>query len=156
LSERTTYLLVDGETIDATLGGEVPTTDPNPEERPWERVREFARQDRDQPVTALFFLNATSGQLAMTFVQALLALSYRPVPLAGALGPAVGTGGERLPHFGASRQQRRTDRMKPRPRRRSTRWPPSAAAGVSTPPGPRRSSWARLSAVSANMIAVAP
>jgi hypothetical protein len=37
-------------------------------------------------VIALFFLNATSGQLPMTFVQALLALSYRPVPLAGARG----------------------------------------------------------------------
>ena len=63
---------------------------PNPEERPrWERVREFARQAWDQPVTALFFLNATSGQLPMTFVQALLALSYRPVPLAGAPGEKV-------------------------------------------------------------------
>jgi putative heme uptake system protein len=50
---------------------------------------EFARQTWDQPVTALFFLNATSGQLPMTFVQALLALGYRPVPLAGAPGEKV-------------------------------------------------------------------
>jgi uncharacterized protein len=90
MSERTTYLLVDGENIDATLGGNVLNHRPNPEERPrWERVREFARQAWDQPVTALFFLNATSGQLPMTFVQALLALSYRPVPLAGAPGEKV-------------------------------------------------------------------
>lgn len=90
MSERTTYLLVDGENIDATLGGNVLNHRPNPEERPrWERVREFARQAWDQPVTALFFLNATSGQLPLTFVQALLALSYRPVPLAGAPGEKV-------------------------------------------------------------------
>ena len=31
----------------------------------------------------LFFLNATHGQLPMTFVQALLAHGYRPVPLSG-------------------------------------------------------------------------
>jgi putative heme uptake system protein len=90
MSERTTYLLVDGENIDATLGGNVLNHRPNPEERPrWERVREFARQAWDQPVTALFFLNATSGQLPMTFVQALLALGYRPVPLAGSPGEKV-------------------------------------------------------------------
>jgi putative heme uptake system protein len=90
MSERTTYLLVDGENIDATLGGNVLNHRPNPEERPrWERVREFARQAWDQPVTALFFLNATSGQLPMTFIQALLALSYRPVPLAGSPGEKV-------------------------------------------------------------------
>jgi putative heme uptake system protein len=40
MSERTTYLLVDGENIDATLGGNVLNHRPNPEERPrWERVR---------------------------------------------------------------------------------------------------------------------
>jgi uncharacterized protein len=90
MSERTTYLLVDGENIDATLGGNVLNHRPNPEERPrWERVREFARQVWGQPVTALFFLNATSGQLPMTFVQALLALGYRPMPLAGAPGEKV-------------------------------------------------------------------
>lgn len=88
--ERTTYLLVDGENIDATLGGNVLGHRPNPDERPrWERVKEFARQTWDQPVTALFFLNASSGQLPMAFVQALLALGYRPVPLAGAPGEKV-------------------------------------------------------------------
>lgn len=79
-----TYLLVDGENIDGTLGGSVLSRRPRPEERPrWERVREFAAGVWDQPVTALFFLNASSGHLPMTFVQALIALEYRPVPLSG-------------------------------------------------------------------------
>jgi uncharacterized protein len=85
-----TYLLVDGENIDATLGGNVLNHRPAPDERPrWERVREFARGVWGQPVTALFFLNATSGQLPMSFVQALLALGYRPIPLAGGPGEKV-------------------------------------------------------------------
>ena len=37
----------------------------------------------------LFFLNASSGQLPLTFVQALLALDYRPIPLSGAPGEKV-------------------------------------------------------------------
>ncbi len=79
-----TYLLVDGENIDATLGVNVLGRRPNPEERPrWERVRDFATQTWQQPVKPLFFLNATSGQLPMSFVQALLSLDYRPIPLAG-------------------------------------------------------------------------
>lgn len=78
-----TYLLVDGENIDGTLGT-VLDRRPQPEERPrWERVRDFAAGLWDQPVTALFFLNASSGQLPMGFVQALIALGYRPIPLAG-------------------------------------------------------------------------
>jgi uncharacterized protein len=81
---RVTYLLVDGENIDSTLGSSVLGRRPRPEERPrWERVRTFAERAWDQPVTALFFLNASSGQLPMSFVQALLALDYRPIPLAG-------------------------------------------------------------------------
>ena len=82
--DRVTYLLVDGENIDATLGGSVLARRPNPEERPrWERVRTFAADVWGQPVKALFFLNATSGHLPMSFVQALIALQYRPVPLSG-------------------------------------------------------------------------
>lgn len=83
-SKPVTYLLVDGENIDGTLGGNLLRRRPNPDERPrWERVRDFAAKVWNQPVTALFFLNATSGQLPMGFVQALLALDYRPIPLAG-------------------------------------------------------------------------
>jgi putative heme uptake system protein len=84
-AEVFTYLIVDGENIDATLGNSVlGGRRPNPEERPrWDRVRDFAQREWRQPVKGLFFLNATSGQLPSSFVQALLALDYRPIPLAG-------------------------------------------------------------------------
>ncbi|WP_029068240.1 NYN domain-containing protein [Jonesia quinghaiensis] len=82
---RPTYLLVDGENIDATLGMNVLGHRPNPDERPrWDRINEFARELWGKPVTSLFFLNASSGQMPMPFVQALLAMDYRPIPLAGA------------------------------------------------------------------------
>ncbi|WP_286219458.1 NYN domain-containing protein [Paraoerskovia sediminicola] len=56
---------------------------PAPEERPrWDRIAEFAARSWGQPVTPLFFLNATSGQMPMSFVQALLAMGYRPIPVA--------------------------------------------------------------------------
>jgi uncharacterized protein len=83
MSERTTHLLVDGENIDATLGGSVLGRRPHPEERPrWNRLLEHAQDMWDQPVNALFFLAANDG-LPMPFVQALLALGYRAVPLRG-------------------------------------------------------------------------
>jgi putative heme uptake system protein len=85
-----TYLLVDGENIDATLGSSVLGRRPASDERPrWDRVRDFARNRWSQPVKGLFFLNASSGQMPMPFVQALLALDYRPVPLAGGPGDKV-------------------------------------------------------------------
>ncbi|MBI5106342.1 MAG: nuclease [Solirubrobacterales bacterium] len=78
-----TFLLVDGENIDATLGGSLLGRRPAPEERPrWDRVREHAEAAWDQPVRALFFLNGT-GQVPMSFVQALTALEYRPVLISG-------------------------------------------------------------------------
>jgi|GEM_PF-316355 len=81
---RKTYLLVDGENIDATLGMNVLGRRPNPEERPrWDRINTFARQVWDQEVVPLFFLNASNGQMPMPFIQALLAMGYRPIPLAG-------------------------------------------------------------------------
>ncbi len=91
-----TYLLVDGENIDATLGNHVlGGRRPAPEERPrWERVRTFASGvfDRPEPgpptrVNGLFFLNASAGHLPLPFIQALMALDYRPLPLSG--GPGV-------------------------------------------------------------------
>ena len=86
----TTYLVVDGENIDATLGMSVLNRRPNPDERPrWEKVRDFAESEWGQPVKALFFLNATSGHIPMPFVQALLAMQYRPVPLSGDPGQKV-------------------------------------------------------------------
>ena len=84
MGDRRTFVLVDGENIDATLGSSVLGRRPNPEERPrWERVTAYAEELWGQPVTGLFFLNASNGQLPHSFVQALLAMSYRPVPLAG-------------------------------------------------------------------------
>lgn len=81
---RQTYLLVDGENIDATLGMSVLQHRPAPEERPrWDRIAEFAARTWEQPVRGLFFLNASTGQMPMSFVQALLAMSYHPIPLAG-------------------------------------------------------------------------
>jgi uncharacterized protein len=83
-SPRRTYVLVDGENLDATLGGSVLSRRPEPEERPrWERVLKYAESLWGQPVTGLFFLNASAGHMPIGFVQALLALDYRPIPLAG-------------------------------------------------------------------------
>jgi uncharacterized protein len=82
--ERTTYLLVDGENIDATLGTAILRHRPAPDERPrWDRVLEFAARTWGQPARGLFFL-AANNELPGSFVQALLAMDYRPVPLSGA------------------------------------------------------------------------
>lgn len=82
--ERRTYLLVDGENIDATLGGSILNHRPTPEDRPrWDRVRSFVEAEYGQPVTALFFVNASSGVLPMPFIQALMAMDFTPVPLSG-------------------------------------------------------------------------
>jgi uncharacterized protein len=79
-----TYLLIDGENIDATLGMSVLGRRPAPEERPrWDRILDFAHAAFDQPAKGLFFLNASSGQMPMSFVQALLAMSFHPIPLSG-------------------------------------------------------------------------
>ena len=81
---RTTYVLVDGENIDATLGSSILNGRPSPEQRPrWERVLDFAQRTWGQPVKGLFFLNASSGTMPMAFVQALLAIGFQPIPLAG-------------------------------------------------------------------------
>jgi len=81
---RTTYLLVDGENLDATLGSSILGGRPTPDQRPrWERVLAFAEQVWSQPVRPLFFLNASSGFMPMSFVQALLAIGFTPVPLSG-------------------------------------------------------------------------
>ncbi|OKL54742.1 nuclease [Bowdeniella nasicola] len=83
-NDQTTYLLADGENIDATLGMSVLNRRPHPDERPrWDRILDFADHRFGRDVRALFFLNATSGQLPISFVQALIAMEYRPVPLAG-------------------------------------------------------------------------
>ena len=86
----TTYVVVDGENIDATLGSSILDSRPAPEQRPrWERLLDFARTTFAQPAKGLFFLNASSGHLPMSFVQALLAIGYQPIPLAGGPGEKV-------------------------------------------------------------------
>ncbi|WP_068249429.1 NYN domain-containing protein [Janibacter corallicola] len=83
MADRTTYLLVDGENIDATLGVSVLGRRPQPEERPrWNKLLVHAEEAWRQPVKGLFFL-AVSGDLPASFVQALLAMGYRPVPVSG-------------------------------------------------------------------------
>src|SRR5918994_7403077 len=78
-----TFLLVDGENIDATLGGSVLGRRPAPDERPrWDRVRNYVTAIWEQPVRGLFFLNATVT-VPMPFVQALTAIGLRPVLLSG-------------------------------------------------------------------------
>ena len=78
-----TYVLVDGENIDATLGASVFGRRPHPDERPrWERLLGFAEAEWDQPVKGLFFL-AVKDELPMSFVQALTSIGYQPVPLKG-------------------------------------------------------------------------
>jgi uncharacterized protein len=88
--ELVTYLLIDGENLDATLGMSVLGHRPNPEERPrWERVVEFTKRTWGCQVKPLFFLNASSGNLPMPFLQALVAMGLRPVPLSGPPGVKV-------------------------------------------------------------------
>ncbi|GAA1877439.1 NYN domain-containing protein [Lapillicoccus jejuensis] len=87
--ERTTYVLVDGENIDATLGGSILQRRPMSEERPrWDRVMTFAEHTWPQPAVGLFFL-AVNGEMPYPFVQALMALGFRPVPLSGDAGEKV-------------------------------------------------------------------
>ena len=86
---RTTYVLVDGENLDATLGNSILGRRPRPEERPrWERLLQFARERWGQDASGLFFL-AANTELPMAFVQALLAIGYRPIALSGAAGQKV-------------------------------------------------------------------
>ncbi|NRQ50222.1 NYN domain-containing protein [Aeromicrobium stalagmiti] len=83
MTDRTTYVLVDGENIDATLGQSILGRRPNPHERPrWDRLLQFAEDAWDQPVSGLFFL-AANGELPMPFVQALTSMGFRAVPLSG-------------------------------------------------------------------------
>ena len=86
-----TYLVVDGENIDATLGNHLlGGRRPASEERPrWERVRTFAGAAYDQRVQGLFFLNASSGNLPLTFIQALTAMDFKTIPLSGPPGVKV-------------------------------------------------------------------
>ncbi|HWJ66633.1 MAG TPA: NYN domain-containing protein [Nocardioides sp.] len=86
---RTTHVLIDGENIDATLGTSILGRRPRPEERPrWERLLQFVERQWGQPTNGLFFLQA-NAELPMSFVQALLAMGFRPIPLSGGPGQKV-------------------------------------------------------------------
>lgn len=83
MSDRHTYLLVDGENIDATLGVSVLGRRPHSEERPrWNKLLQHAQEVWDQPAKGLFFL-AVGESLPISFVQALIALGYTTIPLRG-------------------------------------------------------------------------
>lgn len=83
MAQHQTYLLVDGENIDATLGGSILARRPKPEERPRWNVPLAAMQDRwSQPARGLFFL-AVDGEVPAAFVQALMAIGYQPIMLSG-------------------------------------------------------------------------
>jgi len=80
----TTYLLIDGENLDATLGARILGRRPAPEERPrWDRAVAFVGHQWGGTVKPRFFINASSGTFSMPFVQALMALGLRPVLLSG-------------------------------------------------------------------------
>ncbi|MFG6445643.1 NYN domain-containing protein [Microbacterium sp. P06] len=82
-SGRTTWVLVDGENIDATLGTSILNRRPQPDERPrWDRLVSFAARTWSQNARGMFFLNASSG-IPMSFVQALKAMDFVVVPLSG-------------------------------------------------------------------------
>ena len=84
-----TYVLVDGENIDATLGASILGRRPQPAERPrWERLLAYVDERWGTQAQGLFFL-AVSAELPMSFVQALVALGYRPIPLSGEVGDKV-------------------------------------------------------------------
>ena len=81
-----TYLLVDGENIDATLGTSILGRRPRPEERPrWERLLQFAQEQWGQPAHGLFFL-AANNELPMSLSRrswrSATARSLCPVPQA--------------------------------------------------------------------------
>lgn len=80
MTEPMTYLLVDGENIDWALGG-ILGHKPESHQRPrWARLVEAAQDEWGLPVRALFFMNASRG-MPTSFVQALMAMDFRPVPL---------------------------------------------------------------------------
>ena len=125
---RITYVLIDGENIDATLGTSILGRRPRPEERPrWERVLQFAQELWRQPAAGLFFL-AANNELPMPFVQALMAIGYRPVPLSGAAGEkVVDIAIQRT--LSEIRRRRRTCSWSAMTGTSSTRWATSSTAG---------------------------
>ncbi|MCL5047886.1 MAG: nuclease [Firmicutes bacterium] len=79
----TTYVLVDGENIDGVLGG-ILNRRPGPEDRPrWDKIIRFAKDWQHEDVIALFFINATNGDIPWPFIQALRNAEFRPILISG-------------------------------------------------------------------------
>ncbi len=79
----TTYVLVDGENIDGVLGG-ILNRRPGPEDRPrWDKIIRFAKEWQHDDVIALFFINATNGDIPWPFIQALRNAEFRPILISG-------------------------------------------------------------------------
>lgn len=81
--ESISYVLVDGENVDWALSSLLGRKPTSPDRPRWERVLEFAAARSGGVVRGLFFLNASSGEFSLPFAQALLAIGFRPIPLAG-------------------------------------------------------------------------
>ncbi len=78
-----TYVLVDGENIDGVLGG-ILNRRPGPEDRPrWDKIIRFAKDWCHDEVRALFFINATNGDIPWPFIQALRNAEFRPILING-------------------------------------------------------------------------
>jgi uncharacterized protein len=92
-----TYVLIDGENLDTTLGVSILRHAPKSAERPrWERVLEFARTLGSDDVVGLFFINSTSGNTPWPFVAAIQNAGFRAVLLSG-------TGNEKVVDVGIQR-----------------------------------------------------
>jgi uncharacterized protein len=92
-----TYVLIDGENLDATLGTAILHHAPRPADRPrWERVLDFARTLGSDDVVGLFFINSSRGDTPWPFVAAIQNAGFRAVLLAG-------TGPEKVVDVGIQR-----------------------------------------------------
>lgn len=80
-----TYLLVDGENVDSTLGT-ILRNQPSPQDRPrWDRVITFVKEKfEDEEVEAFFFINVKNGaKIPYKFVHVLDMMGYMPILLEG-------------------------------------------------------------------------
>jgi len=89
-----TYLLVDGENVDSTLGT-ILRGQPNPEDRPrWNKVMDYAKSlFDDEDIQAFFFINVKQGaRIPYKFIHVLEITGYKPVLLSGSRGQVVDEG----------------------------------------------------------------
>ncbi len=92
-----TYVIIDGENLDVTLGSSILRHAPKSAERPrWERVIEFARTLGSDDVIGLFFINSSRGDTPWPFVAAIQNAGFRAVLLSG-------TGSEKVVDIGIQR-----------------------------------------------------